>query len=119
MLATCVLPTASCPGTGCAISSRVILVWDVLFLEGFCFCLVNMSFSDRSDFTFAQGCPATRSSTSHSSSLGCRFVHRELARVFAKSCGGFFKGVLGGFPREGLLLGGCNSVLGSFASQRS
>ena len=71
--------------------------WTLSFLKGFGFCLVNMSFSDRSDFIFARSCPATLSPTPPTSSLGCRFVHHELARVFAKSCGGSFKGVVWGF----------------------
>ena len=63
LLSTCSLALAralgaSCQSTGCAISSRVILVWDVLILKGFCFCLVNMIFSDRSDFTFCAKLPS-------------------------------------------------------------
>ena len=50
--------TASCQSTGCAISSSGILVWDVLIFKGFCFCFVNMIFSDRSDFTFCAKLPS-------------------------------------------------------------
>ena len=51
-------PTASCQSTGCAVSSRGILVWDVWFVKGFCFCFVNMIFSNRSDFTFCAKLPS-------------------------------------------------------------
>ena len=36
------------------------LVWNGLISTGFCFCLVNMSFCDRSDFTFCAKWPSNK-----------------------------------------------------------
>ena len=76
------------------------LVWNGLISTGFCFCLVNMSFFDRSDFTFCAKLPSDEETPLPYVLSWMQVVHRELARVFAKSCGGFFKGRFWGVFRE-------------------
>ena len=95
------------------------LVRNGLISTGFCLCFVNNIFSDNSDFicfaklpSYEELHPPMRplldAVCASRARAGLRGVLRRL-----------FQGRFGGFPREGFLLGGCDSLLGSFASRRS